>query len=163
MDENKNRPDRKAARSPMRPGLEVHPRRRILNPEDELDPLAARFLGKSRPDYPTDRFWQPIVDIRETDTEMTVKAELPEVCAEELDITAVGDVLRLKGRRKPEEPGEGESCCYTERSFGYFDRSLRLPAEADEKKARARYKNGMLTINLPKKKKASNRIKVENG
>jgi HSP20 family protein len=157
------RPDRKASRAPMRPGIESNLRRRILNPEDELDPMAARFLGKSRPDYPTDRFWQPIVDIMETESEMTVKAELPDVRAEELDISVVGDALRLKGRRKPESLKQGERCCHSERSFGYFDRSLRLPAEADNKKTKAKYKNGVLTITMPKKKGGSKRIKVEEG
>jgi HSP20 family protein len=97
--------------------------------------------------------WQaltPAVDIDETDKEMVITAELPGVSDKDVDVSLVGDVLTIKGEKKSEkEPKDGDSA-YVERRFGSFARSVRLPFDVKDGQVDARFKDGVLTINVPK-------------
>jgi len=106
--------------------------------------------------------WWPSVDVVETEDKITVKAEIPGVEPEDLDVSLVGDTLTIKGRKKheSEEKDEKRSFHRVERSYGSFVRSFRLPAEVKPDKVAAVYKDGILTMDLPKSEQAKAR-KIE--
>ncbi len=92
----------------------------------------------------------PRVDMYETDNEIVVKATLPGVKPEDLDITVTGNVLTIKGEVKEEEKEENANYIRQERLYGMFRRDLTLPVEVDVDKAEATFENGILTLRLPK-------------
>jgi HSP20 family protein len=94
--------------------------------------------------------WSPCVDITEDDNEFVVKAELPEVKKEEVKVTIEGDVLTLRGERKVEKEAKGKKYHRVERSYGSFERSFTLPEATDATKIRSEFKDGVLTVHLPK-------------
>ena len=105
--------------------------------------------------------WGPPMDIEETADEFIVTAELPGVDPKDVEITAVGNELTIRGEVKSEEV-EGRMPHRRERRVGMFMRSLTLPTNVDADKVRAECKNGVLTLVLPKREEAKPRaIKIE--
>ncbi|MEJ2071800.1 MAG: Hsp20/alpha crystallin family protein [Syntrophobacterales bacterium] len=88
----------------------------------------------------------PAVDIKETDTEIVVKAEVPGIDAKEINISVTGEVLTIKGEKKSEKEEKEENYHLVERSYGSFSRSLVLPAAVDLDKIEAKYDKGVLTV-----------------
>ena len=104
---------------------------------------------------PASRPWSPAVDIYETENELVVKADLPEVEPKSVAIQLENGTLTLKGERKFEEQKNGQKGFHRiERSYGAFVRAFSLPDTVDGDKVKADYKNGVLTITLPKKEVA---------
>ena len=110
----------------------------------------------------TARPWTPAVDIRETENALIVKADLPEVDEKDIDIRIENGTLALKGERKFEKDETGKGGYHRiERSYGTFARYFTLPETVDAEKVSAEFKNGVLTVTLPKKETAKPRtIKV---
>ena len=102
--------------------------------------------------------WAPRVDVSETDDEVKLKAELPGLSPEDLDISLDRDRLILKGEKKEEREKEEKGYYMSERSFGSFYRAIQLPAEVDPQKVEASFKNGVLDIKLGKQEEAKKRI-----
>lgn len=98
--------------------------------------------------------WTPTVDVSETETEFLIKAELPEVKKEDIQISIEGGMLTLKGERKLEKEDQGRKFHRIERSYGSFVRSFHLPEGVDESKVKAEFKEGMVNITLPKSAQA---------
>ncbi len=98
--------------------------------------------------------WSPSVDIFETEGEIVVKAELPGMERKDITLHLENNVLTLRGARKFEKETKDENYHRIERSYGNFSRSFSIPATVDEEKIRADYKDGVLTIVLPKKEQA---------
>ena len=98
--------------------------------------------------------WAPTCDIFETDNEIVVKAELPEVKNEDVHVTIDNNMLTLRGERKFSEETKKDSYHRMERSYGEFFRSFTLPHFVDANKVSAEFKNGMLRITLPKREEA---------
>ncbi len=96
--------------------------------------------------------WAPLADVTETHGEYLIKAELPEVRKEDLNITVQDGVLTLSGERKQEQREDGEKSHRTERFYGTFARRFALPENADEQGIRAESKDGVLFIHIPKHK-----------
>ena len=108
------------------------------------------------------RPWVPPVDIFETENEWVLKADLPEVRLEEVDIQIENSTLTLKGERKFQKGENGKGYHRVERSYGAFARYFTLPDTVDSEKVRADYSQGVLTVTLPKKEIAKPRtIKVQ--
>jgi len=95
--------------------------------------------------------WSPAVDIYETDTDITVNAELPGVDRKDIGLNLEKNVLTLKGERRFEKETKQENYHRVERAYGGFSRSFSIPAVVDEERIRAEYKDGILKISLPKK------------
>ncbi|MBV8830746.1 MAG: Hsp20/alpha crystallin family protein [Acidobacteriaceae bacterium] len=111
---------------------------------------------------PASRPWSPAVDIFETENELIVKADLPEIDPKTVGIQMENGTLTLKGERKFEQQNNGKGFHRIERSYGSFVRAFSLPDTVDAEKVKADYKNGVLTITLPKKEVAKPRtINVE--
>jgi HSP20 family protein len=105
------------------------------------------------------------VDIYESSDGLVVKAAIPGMNPEDLDITVTGDVLNIKGETKQEEEIKEENYHRREFRYGSFCRSVRLPVEVDSSKAEATYKDGVLTLAFPKpegKKPLSISVKAAN-
>lgn len=103
----------------------------------------------------------PRVDVQETDKAIEVKAELPGVEEKDLDLQLAEGMLTIKGEKKQErEEGEkGKGYYMMERSYGSFFRRIPLPAEVQQDKVEARFKNGVLTVSLPKSPEAAAKVK----
>ncbi|MBM3786248.1 MAG: Hsp20/alpha crystallin family protein [Acidobacteria bacterium] len=109
----------------------------------------------------TSRPWAPAVDILETENELVVKADLPDVKIEDISIALEDGTLILKGERKFEKTVEKGGYHRIERSYGAFARHFTLPDSVEPEKVAAAFKDGVLTITLPKKEIAKPRtIKV---
>lgn len=94
--------------------------------------------------------WAPAIDVFEKEDEFVVKAELPGMTEEDIDVSVVGDTLTLKGERKAESEVKKDDYYYCERSYGSFSRSIAIPSNVDAKKIEANYEDGVLEISLPK-------------
>ena len=104
----------------------------------------------SAPNGRTHRFdLTPAIDLSETDGEVVVKASLPGVKAEDVDISVNDGMLTVKGERKSEET-EGENFYRREVRYGSFSRSVPLPSRVDYEHADAEFNDGVLTVTLPK-------------
>lgn len=98
--------------------------------------------------------WTPPCDIYETDKEIVLKMELPEMRKEDVHVTLENNVLTLRGERKFEEAVNRENYHRIERKYGEFMRIFTLPTFVEGSKVLAEFKEGMLTVKLPKNKEA---------
>jgi HSP20 family protein len=101
----------------------------------------------------------PTVDIFEDGTDVVVKAELPGMRKDDIDVNISDDVITISGEKKTEEKVEKKDYYRLERSFGSFTRTLRLPSEIQSDKARASFKEGVLEVRIPKTDAAVQRVK----
>jgi HSP20 family protein len=101
-----------------------------------------------------DGTWEPRLDQSETKDTLTIKAELPGLEAKDLDVSVSGVVLTIKGEKKKEKEEKDEQRHVIERSYGAFVRMVRLPAPVAQDQIKASFKNGVLTISLPKTEEA---------
>jgi HSP20 family protein len=111
----------------------------------------------------TGNTWVPPVDIYQTgEHELVLKAELPEMTREDIDVTVENFVLTVKGEKKLGAEVKEEQFHHIERRYGAFSRSFSLPRTVDAGKVSAEYKNGVLTVRLPLREEAKPRqIKVD--
>lgn len=98
--------------------------------------------------------WAPTCDIYETDNEIVVKAELPEVKKEDIQVKLENNLLSIRGERKMEEEAKKENYHRIERSYGEFVRSFTLPSFADPNKINAEYRDGVLRVTIGKREEA---------
>jgi HSP20 family protein len=98
--------------------------------------------------------WTPSVDIGENEKEYIVKAELPEVKKEDIKVNVDDGTLCISGERKVEKEEKGTKFHRVERAYGRFERSFTLPDETDSDKITSEYKDGILTVHLPKNPEA---------
>ncbi len=99
------------------------------------------------------------LDVSENDDKLTVTAEVPGVKEDDLDVSITGDVLTIKGEKNVEDERKEDDYHVVERSYGSFQRSLRLPFDVDEQSVDARFKNGILTIDVPKPKEEQSKAR----
>jgi HSP20 family protein len=108
--------------------------------------------------------WLPSLDLSETKNEFVVKAEVPGMTAKDIDISLNGGVLSIRGEKKQEREEKEENYHFVERTYGSFNRSIRLPGGVHSDKIKASYKDGVLKVTLPKSEEGKRRevkIKVE--
>ena len=123
-----------------------------------FEDAVTRMMSEPR----TSRPWSPPVDIMESENELTVKADLPDVRLSDIDVRVENQTLSIKGERRFEENSTGKGYHRIERSYGSFMRSFAVPNSVDTEKVSADYKDGVLTVSLPKKEAAKARqVKVE--
>ena len=117
-----------------------------------------RFLSEPQGNRP----WSPSVDIYETENELVLKADLPDVDQKDIDVRVENQTLTIAGERKFEQKENVKGYHRIERSYGSFVRSFAVPNTFDTDHIAAQYKNGVLSVTLPKKEAAKPRqIKVE--
>ncbi|MBZ5551881.1 MAG: Hsp20/alpha crystallin family protein [Acidobacteriia bacterium] len=143
--------------------VRCEPFRDLITLQDRMNRLLDERFGRLRTGNESmdSGAWSPAVDIYETDHDIVVKAELPEMKEKDLDIRLVNNTLTLKGERKFEKETQEENYHRVERAYGAFSRSFTLPTSVDQDKISAEYKDGVLKITLPKKVETkSKQIKV---
>ncbi|WP_291317422.1 Hsp20/alpha crystallin family protein [Desulfuromonas sp.] len=125
-----------------------HPLNRIHGSIDRLfDDFMDRIGGPMETE--TD-FLSPRIDLAETDKEITVTAEMPGLDEKDIEVSLERDHLVVRGHKQAEKEEKGKHIYRAERSYGAFHRAIPLPCEIDDKKVKAVYKKGLLTIRLPK-------------
>jgi HSP20 family protein len=118
----------------------------------------SRMLSEPQANRP----WSPAVDIYETENELVLKADLPDVDPKDVDVRVENLTLTISGERKFEKSDNEKGFHRIERSYGSFTRSFAIPNTFDTENIAASYKNGVLTVKLPKKEAAKPRtIKIE--
>ncbi len=134
--------------------MKWNPLRELEEMSDRLDEIMARpragMLDDRAMEGRTLADWIPTVDASETDTEYTIHAELPGVEKKDVKVTVENGVLSVEGERRHEQAERGRTHHRVERTYGRFVRRFALPAEADERRVRAEYANGMLRLSCPK-------------
>lgn len=105
------------------------------------------------------------MNVSETENEIRITAELPGVNENDIDVSLNDDVLTIRGEKKFEQKNDKENFHFMERSYGTFQRSLRLPFHVDPEQVRADFENGVLTVTLPKsaQQERTRRIQVQRG
>jgi len=128
---------------------------------DEMDNLIGSFFGDW--DWPVwGRTRWPAIDIAEKDNDFIIKAEVPGCKADDIDISVHGNTLTISGEKKQEEEKKEKGYYHVERSYGSFRRDLNLGSEIDSAKIAATYKDGVLTVTVPRSEKAKPvKIKVK--
>jgi HSP20 family protein len=127
------------------------PMRGVMSFRDEMDRLLEEFYGKMAPPQETfEGDWCPLLDVAETDNEVTASVELPGLDKDDIKVSIEDDVLTVTGEKKQETTEDGKNFKKVERSYGYFKRSVKLPSSVDPGKVRAGYKDGILKVTMPK-------------
>ena len=116
----------------------------------EMDRLFNRFWEDDGEDLPAIREWVPSLDFSETPDACMVRIEIPGMEPKDVQVTLQDNVLTVKGEKKEEFKQEDERFYRMERSHGMFSRSLRLPTPVDGARVTAVFKNGLLTVTVPK-------------
>lgn len=131
-----------------------------------MDRMLANFLGGRMPLASEDisqrlGIREPAIDVYEDGDDIVVKAEMPGVDLDDIEVTVTDNMLVLRGEKQKEEEADEGDYYRSERVYGAFVRSIPLPAEADAQKASASFNNGVLEIRLPKAEEAKKRqVKV---
>ena len=142
------------------------PLRDLLSLQDRMNRLFDDSVRGMRPGEEglASAIWSPAVDIYETENEVILKAELPEINQKDIDIQVENNTLVLRGERKFEKEAKRENFHRIERAYGNFSRSFTLPNTIDQEKIRADYKDGILKVMMPKREEIKpKQIKVALG
>ena len=127
-----------------RPGLGWPTFGRLANLQDDLERLFESPL----------QAWAPPLDVHEDKDSFTIRAELPGMRREDIEVSIQDNALVISGERKEEKVGDGTEVHRQERYFGKFSRILTLPAAVANNNVKAAYKDGILTVTLPKAEEA---------
>ncbi len=132
------------------------PFREMADMQDRMGRLLGEFYGRRGADDLMRRgAWVPPVDIYEgSNKELVIKAELPDMNREDIQLTVENQTLTIGGEKKMDSEVQDETCHRIERQYGSFTRSFSLPATVDTAKVTADYKNGVLTVRLPLREEA---------
>ena len=142
------------------------PFREVSALQERMNRLFSNFRSASpyREEEISQGPWIPPVDIYETEESLVFKAELPGVTKEDITVEVKDSTLTLKGEKRFEREAKEESYYRVERAYGAFQRAFTLPGMMEQEKVKAKFKDGILEIVLPKTEKAKpKQIKVEVG
>lgn len=128
------------------------PARDLLNIQDEMNRVMDRFFSPELfegSDFSTSR-WLPNMDVQEDKDRFTISMELPGLSKDDVSLTVREGMLTIEGERKQEDEKEGVNYHRVERRYGKFLRSFQLPVRVQEDKIEAVFKDGVLTVQIPK-------------
>lgn len=140
--------------------------------ERDMERMMEEFFGRGRRSWWPYRWPRgngqeitlPAIDLYEDADDIVVKAELPGLSKDDIEVKLSDHLLTIKGEKKREQESKGERYYRSERSYGSFVRNLQLPKEVHSDKAKASFKNGVLEIRMPKTEEAKSKeihVKVE--
>jgi HSP20 family protein len=127
--------------------VQYKPSRDMMTLREAMDQLFDEAF--TRP-FGMSEFSMPAIDLYQTNEDVIVKAALPGMTAEDVEISVAGDMLTLKGEIQRKDEREDAAYLIREQRYGRFERSLMLPTEVQSDKAQAEFENGILTVTLPK-------------
>uniref|UniRef100_A0A7C2V5T9 Hsp20/alpha crystallin family protein n=1 Tax=Hydrogenobacter sp. TaxID=2152829 RepID=A0A7C2V5T9_9AQUI len=125
----------------------------LWNPFAEIERIRREFdrlLEELVPREEGERLFAPVVDVYETDQDLVVKAELPGVKKENVEVSIRDNALHIKGEKKEEKEEKTETYHRVERVYGKFERVIPLPTDVKVEAAKAEFKDGVLEIRIPK-------------
>lgn len=129
--------------------IRFEPQREMVSLRDAMDRLFDDAF--MRPSSLLSSNWQaPAIDMYQTDDEIVIKAALPGIKADEVQISVTGEVLTIKGEVTQKEETKEKTYHIREQRWGVFERTITLPTDVVADKAKADFEDGILTINLPK-------------
>ena len=132
-------------------------------PDAQLNRLFNDFFGRATQEQNLTT-WAPAVDIYEAEQELVVKADLPDITPQELDIRVENNILTIRGERKFEKKVDEKNYLRVERAYGSFSRSFSLANTVNTEAIKADYQDGVLTLRIPKREEAKpKQIKVNVG
>ncbi|PWB80804.1 MAG: molecular chaperone [Candidatus Methylomirabilota bacterium] len=141
------------------------PFRDVMTLQERMNRLFDQALSRPRIDDEeglTASMWSPAVDIFETVDSIVMKAELPGVSRDHIDIQVQDNTLMLKGERKFEREVKEENYLRIERSYGAFQRAFTLPTDVQQDKIKAVFKDGVLEVTMPKAEEAKpKQVKID--
>ena len=141
------------------------PFRGLFDLQREMNELFEGFsLGKwnDREDSLFEGAWSPAIDVHESKDSVVVRADLPGMKKEDIEVSIQDGVLVIRGEKKEEAERKEKNTVRTERFYGSFHRAVSLPAAVDDAKGKATYKNGVLELTLPKREEAKpKQIKID--
>jgi HSP20 family protein len=132
-----------------------HPRRRAVHP----------FFGEFRRDFgfapaAGETAFRPRIDASQTDEELRLTAELPGLEDGDFEVTVDGDVITIKGEKKVAREANLQGCACAERTSGEFSRSFRIPFDIDPESVKGSYRNGVLTVVVPKPVESQTQVRT---
>jgi HSP20 family protein len=135
----------------------LQPFRGLSTLHDQVNRLFNETVFRGQPEESAWTAWAPAVDIYETPNELVVKADLPEVDEKQIDVRVENNLLTIRGERKFEKSVPEENYLRVERTYGSFSRSFSLPNTVNAEAIRAEYRDGVLTVTLPKREESKPR------
>jgi HSP20 family protein len=127
---------------------------RSLTLQDEVNRLFEDNFTRERSGHADLATWAPAVDIYETENELVVKADLPDLQEKDIDVRITNNTLTIRGERKFENGVKEENYLRIERSYGSFMRNFSLPNTVSSENIRADYRNGVLTLHMAKREES---------
>jgi len=125
--------------------------RELDEPHDYLNSLFYRSVSPFFRGFPLEeRYWGPAMEISEADDKYIIKAELPGMKRDEIEVTSIDHTLSIKGEKKHKEEVNEDGYYYSEVSYGSFHRTMTLPADVTTGKIVASYEDGVLVVNVPR-------------
>ena len=125
------------------------PMRNLFGLHNEMGRVFGDLLGSSENET-DDTIWMPAADICETENGFEIRAELPGVLEDDINISVTDNLLTIKGEKRQEENGEGKNYHRVERRYGSFQRSFTLPKHVETDGIKAGLTDGVLTLEIPK-------------
>lgn len=122
--------------------------------QDQVNRLFEDNFARNRSGQAELASWAPSVDIYETENELVVKADLPEMQEKDIDVRVENNTLTIRGERKFEGEVHQENYLRVERAYGTFTRSFSLPNTVSTEGIRAEYQNGVLSVHMPKREES---------
>jgi len=122
--------------------------------QDQVNRLFEDSFTRDRPGHADLATWAPAVDIYETENELVVKADLPDLQDKDIDVRVEGNTLTIRGERRFEKDVSEDSYLRIERAYGSFMRSFSLPNTVSSENIRADYRNGVLTLHMAKREES---------
>ena len=127
---------------------------RSLALQDEVNRLFEDTFTRERAGHADLAAWAPSVDIYETENELVVKAELPDLQEKDIDVRITNNTLTIRGERRFDKDVKEENFLRIERAYGTFMRSFSLPNTVSSENIRAEYRNGVLTLHMAKREES---------
>jgi len=137
------------------------PSRGVTSLRDQVNRLLEDTLTHGRSGQADLATWAPAVDVYETESELVVKADLPDLQEKDIDVRVENNTLTIRGERKFEKEVNEENYLRVERAYGSFTRSFSLPTSVKTEGIRADYRNGTLTVRMTKREESkAKQIKI---
>lgn len=133
------------------------PTRTLRDLQREVDDIFDRFFDRGNSNQGSSAVWSPRTDLLETDNSYRIRLDLPGMTKEDITINLQNNTLTVRGERKSERTDEEEDYVRVERAFGTFHRTFTLPDAVDDQNIEAGYKDGVLTIDVPKTEESTRR------
>jgi HSP20 family protein len=130
--------------------------------QSEINRVFDTFFGRPAQAGVSERVWAPVADMYETKDDVVVTCDLPGISEKDIHVSITGDVLTIRGERAYQNESKNESYHRLERWYGKFERHLALPLRVQGDKIKASYRDGVLTVTLPKAEEIKPReIKID--